>query len=69
LVEKLYQKKLVERKVCGDNRRQIDITLTDKGMQLINAVSEEMDKEMKKKQILTVEEAKELNRLLDKMRG
>jgi hypothetical protein len=38
-------------------------------MQLINAVSEEMDKEMKKKQILTGEEAKELNRLLDKMRG
>lgn len=69
LVEKLYQKKLVERKVCGDNRRQIDITLTDKGMQLINAVSEEMDKEMKKKQILTADEAKELNRLLDKMRG
>ncbi|MBX7094937.1 MAG: MarR family transcriptional regulator [Flavobacteriales bacterium] len=69
LVEKLVQKKLVERKVCKDNRRQIDIVLTEKGMTLINLVSEDVDKYFKKVQIITNEEAKELNRILDKLRG
>lgn len=69
LVEKLVQKKLVERKICKDNRRQIDILLTEKGMDLINRVSDEIDKYFKKKQEITNEEAKELNRILDKLRG
>lgn len=69
LVEKLFQKKLVDRQVCKENRRQIDIVLTEKGMQLTNKISEEIERQSKKKQELSVEEAKELNRLLDKMRG
>lgn len=69
LVEKLFQKKLVDRRVCKDNRRQIDIVLTEKGMELTNKISEELDKLAKRKQELTTDEAKELNRLLDKLRG
>lgn len=69
LVEKLYQKKLVDRRVCKDNRRQVDIVLTEKGMELINQASEEIDKFNRRKQELTAEEVKELNRLLDKLRG
>lgn len=69
LVEKLVQKKLVERRTCKNNRRQIDILLTEKGMDLINKVSDDMDRYFKKKHEITVEECKELSRLLDKLRG
>lgn len=69
LVEKLHQKKLVERSICEDNRRQIDIKLSVKGLELVNEISDELDKKHKGKQNLTVDEAKELNRLLDKLRG
>lgn len=69
LVEKLFQKKLVERSICADNRRQIDIKLTEKGLNLVNEISDELEKKYKNKQHITVDEAKELNRLLDKMRG
>ncbi len=69
LVEKLVQKKLVERKICKDNRRQIDISLTEKGMDVINKISDDMEKFFKRKQEITPEEAKELNRILDKLRG
>lgn len=69
LVEKLVQKKLVERSICQDNRRQIDIKLCAKGLELVNEISEELEKKYKGKQNLSMDEAKELNRLLDKLRG
>lgn len=69
LVEKLKNKGLVERKECPNDRRQVEIFITEKGLSLINEASLEMDKELKNKQCITEEEAIELNRLLDKMRG
>jgi DNA-binding MarR family transcriptional regulator len=69
LVEKLFQKKLVERNICKDNRRQIDIKLSATGLELVNEISEELEKKHKGKQNLSIDEAKELNRLLDKLRG
>ena len=69
LVEKLFQKKLVERNICKDNRRQIDIKLSATGLELVNEISEELEKKHKGKQNLSMDEAKELNRLLDKLRG
>lgn len=68
LVEKLRQKNLVQREICEDNRRQVDISITDKGLTLLRKLDAEaalmksiMDK-------LTKTEAKELNRMLDKLR-
>jgi DNA-binding MarR family transcriptional regulator len=69
LVDKLYLKQLVDRRTCSDNRRQVDIILTEKGMVLVNEISNEIEKMSKSKQPITNEEAKELNRILDKMRG
>lgn len=69
LVEKLYQKKLVDRKICADNRRQIDISITQKGIELAETITSELEKTYKGKQNITNEEAKELNRILDKLRG
>lgn len=69
LVDKLFQKKLVERTICNDNRRQVDITITPAGLKLVDEVTIELEKSYKGKQNITNEEAKELNRILDKLRG
>lgn len=69
LVEKLRAKKLVKREICEDNRRQVDITITEKGLDLIDKLTKKMDEETKCLEVITEEEARELNRILDKMRG
>jgi hypothetical protein len=38
-------------------------------MEVVNKVSDEMEKYFRKKQEITTDEAKELNRILDKLRG
>jgi DNA-binding MarR family transcriptional regulator len=35
LVEKLRLKKLVDREVCGENRRMINVDITEKGLQVL----------------------------------
>jgi DNA-binding MarR family transcriptional regulator len=69
LVDKLYQLRLVNRDTCRGNRRQVCITLTEKGknivMQMEKDLFSQLD-EMRGK--LTDKEAKTLNLLLDKIR-
>ena len=69
LVEKLRAKGLVDRQTCPANRRKVDIFITQKGLDALK----EMDPAMRGSSMslgeLTEEEARELNRLLDKMRG
>jgi DNA-binding MarR family transcriptional regulator len=36
LVDKLFQKGLVQRETCAQDRRQIDVTLTDAGKDILN---------------------------------
>src|SRR3989338_6623200 len=43
LVDKLKQKGLVERDVCNNDRRQVDIKITKKGIALIEDISKKMD--------------------------
>jgi len=70
LVEKLKQKGLVERTACPSDRRQVDIGITEKGINIISKASEIVEGEVKNSlSNLTNKEAKQLNDLLDKMRG
>lgn len=69
LVEKLRQKNLVTRNQCPDNRRQVDIAITDKGLALLADVDAETDNWLKTFKGLTAVECKDLNTLLDKLRG
>ena len=69
LVEKLRQKKLVERNQCDENRRRVDILITRQGLALLEELDPIMDESNRRMRTLTVEETKELNRLLDKMRA
>jgi len=69
LVERLLAKGLVERKICPEDRRKVDVVITKKGLKLLEKIDKtdnEMDNYFKN---LSEVEAKKLNELLDKLRG
>lgn len=68
LVDKLKAKGLVERAACEEDRRRVDVSITEKGLQVLNEVNKTM--ELTKDIVqLTDEEAMQLSDLLDKLRG
>ncbi len=69
LVEKLRQKRYVERHVCESNRRQVDILITKRGLLLLKELDPLVQESSNRMRHLSEKEAKELNRLLDKMRS
>ncbi|WP_269223235.1 MULTISPECIES: MarR family winged helix-turn-helix transcriptional regulator [Flavobacterium] len=69
LVDKLLLKDLVTRNVCPDNRRKIEVLITQKGLDLLI----ELDPKVKEHEELfaknlAVEELEQLNTLLEKYR-
>lgn len=68
LVEKLRQKELIERVVCENDRRQVDVRITKKGLDLLTEAGKEMNNIDRIKANITLEEAQKLNELLDKIR-
>lgn len=69
LVEKLRVNGLVTREQCPENRRQVDIAITQKGLDLLADIDTHTDKWLKNFKNLTVQEFKTLNDLLDKLRS
>ena len=69
LVEKLRQKGFVKREICEDNRRQVDISITDKGLTILKKIDNESEEWLNTLKNITKTEAAELNRILDKLRG
>jgi DNA-binding MarR family transcriptional regulator len=69
LVEKLRQKKLVTREICEDNRRQVDIGITLKGLNILKKIDVETGSWIETLKGVSTSEAKDINRLLDKLRG
>jgi DNA-binding MarR family transcriptional regulator len=69
LVEKLRLNGLVTREQCPENRRQVDIAITQKGLDLLAEIDTHNDTWLKNFKSLTVQEFKTLNDLLDKLRG
>jgi DNA-binding MarR family transcriptional regulator len=68
LVEKLRAKGFLVRKQCENNRRAVDIIITQKGLELL----EEIERKVVFEDIfktLTIEEAVQLNFLLNKLRN
>lgn len=69
LVDKLKAKGLVERHVCSEDRRRVNIQLTEEGIKVLDNASSAM--QLSSKELagsLTEKEALELNQLLDKLR-
>lgn len=69
IVDRLVIKQLVKKTVSKEDRRLVDVVITDKGMKLL----EKMDKHQKDMDNifgnLSLQETKTLNKLLDKIRN
>ncbi|MCG3167289.1 MAG: Transcriptional regulator SlyA [Bacteroidia bacterium] len=68
LVEKLRIKGLIDRKVCKADRRNVDVIINEKGLELLKSL-DYLDDNFKQLIALNDEEVKQLNDLLDKLRG
>ena len=68
IVDKLLTKKLLQRNECPDDRRSVNVVITEQGLELLKSLDhvDELSKEMLK--TLTKEEINMLNTLLDKIR-
>lgn len=69
IVDRLLIKQLVEKRTCPKDKRLVDITITEKGQELLKRLDEtafDMDTVMDN---LTEEEARQLSGLLDKVRS
>lgn len=69
LVEKLRQKGFVKREICKHNRRQVDIWITQKGLDLLAELDKQREHFVDHLQGLNSAEIDQLNQLLDKLRG
>jgi DNA-binding MarR family transcriptional regulator len=68
IIDRLYKKGLVLRKECPHDRRQKDVSLTQKGMELLNKINL-TDFEDELISVLNDDEKIQLNYLLDKIRN
>jgi DNA-binding MarR family transcriptional regulator len=68
IVDKLFEQGLVDRKENKLDRRQKDILITEKGISLLLSMQDCEKKSDNLLKNLSLEEVKELNRLLDKIR-
>ncbi|MCU0423420.1 MAG: MarR family transcriptional regulator [Bacteroidia bacterium] len=69
LVEKLRFKQLVTREVNKSSRRQVDIGITQKGLDLLAAIDNMASSWLNNFKNIDSQEANTLNLLLDKLRG
>ena len=70
LVDRLFAKKLVSRETCEDNRRKIDIKISEKGINFMESIKDKVEGiQISHSKNLTEEEAEMLSNLLDKVRG
>jgi DNA-binding MarR family transcriptional regulator len=69
LVEKLRLKKLVERATCPEDRRAVNVIITQKGLDLLDELDKYEVAFLKELKNLSEKEAEQLNFLLDKLRG
>ena len=69
LIEKLRLKEMVARKECSNDRRQVDVTITKAGLEVLTRLDSVIVQEEEKIKKLNTEEVNQLNKLLDKIRS
>lgn len=69
IVDKLEQKGLVKRSQCKNDRRAVDVYISEAGLELLKEMDVKMDEWENANNKLTEKEAATLNTLLDKLRG
>jgi DNA-binding MarR family transcriptional regulator len=68
LVEKLKLKGFAERVECASDRRVVFVHLTEKGLSLLADIDKTIEANLSAFNRITVEEAEELSRILEKLR-
>ena len=63
IVDRLLEKKLVERKPCAENRRMVEINITKVGLKVLTSIDPVIDK--KESEVASRFSEKELTTLLD----
>ena len=63
IVDRLLEKKLVERKPCAENRRMVEINITKVGLKVLTSIDPVIDK--KESEVASRLSEKELTTLLD----
>lgn len=69
LIDKLVNNDLTKRVQCPNDRRQVEITITQKGIELLEELNPMIDQASKQLECISEEEAGLLNNLLDKLRS
>lgn len=69
IVDKLEEKGFVIRKKCKNDRRAVDVLISEKGLQLLKEIDASMDAWQSEIRKLSEEESEILNGLLDKLRA
>ncbi len=69
LIDRLVQKNLANRKVCLEDRRKMDILITETGLELLASMQADVDAFGDWANHLNDDEVLQLNTLLDKLRG
>lgn len=68
IVDKLNTKKLLIRRECPNDRRSVDVVITEKGLNLLKSLDHIDDIAAQALKSLTTDEVNTLNNLLDKLR-
>ena len=69
IVEKLRIKKFIERETCPDDRRACEVSITEKGLALLQNIDEHSRDFDSLFSTLSASEIEQINFLLDKLRG
>lgn len=69
IVDKLENKQYVLRKVCPNDRRQVEVTITKSGLELLGEMDEPMKELEKTVKGISLQEAELVNTLLDKIKS
>jgi MarR family transcriptional regulator, 2-MHQ and catechol-resistance regulon repressor len=68
IVDRLVVKQLVKKVTCAKDRRLVDVTITDKGQNLLKKLDIEVNDMEKISKNITDKEAQVISKLLDKLR-
>lgn len=69
IVDRLCDKKLAKRNVCKQDRRLVDVVISNQGLNLLHEMSKAMESRERIFHSLSESQAKKINQLLDKLRS
>ncbi|MCZ6521530.1 MAG: MarR family transcriptional regulator [Bacteroidetes bacterium] len=69
IVDRLERKELVMRKQCKNDRRAVDVIITERGLEVLDKIESKIDLWESSYTNLSLQEARQMNSLLDKLRA